>query len=86
MFTLPVVLVGALVVFTFGVVASQKVKDALRGVPSHVRADLTALEVSVLGKLKSAQSAALADVKVAVGIQPPALVTATVSAAPPPTA
>lgn len=70
---------------------SQRIKDWFAGVPAHLRSDLSAIEASVVGKVKSAQAHVVADAKAQVAIPTPALqtsppvvtVTAAVTAIPP---
>lgn len=72
--------VAGFAIFVAGILLSQKVKDWFAGVPAHVRADLSAVEVSLLGRVKAAQSAVLADLKAKVTPATPVLQT-TVTAA-----
>jgi hypothetical protein len=86
-FALP--LAAVVVAFVAGVVLSQKVKDWFAGVPAHVRTDLSAVEATLLGRIKAAQSNVLADLKAKVTPANPVLpttVTAAVSDVPKPTA
>ena len=87
----PVLIVAVAVVaaFIFGVVFSQKIKDALAGVPASLRTELNTLEASVKGQVKAAQATVVADVKSKVVILAPVLQTSatpvTVAVAPAPT-
>lgn len=68
--------VAVVVSFIVGVLLSQKVKDAIAGVPAHVRADLNTVEATLLGRIKSAQSNVLADLQAKVAPPVPVLQTA----------
>lgn len=70
------------VVFGAGVALSQKVKDAIAGVPASLRAELTTLETSIKAQVSSAQKAVVADVKSKVVIQTPVLQTSSAPLAP----
>ena len=61
-----IVFVAVVAAFIFGVVFSQKIKDAFSGVPASLRADLVALEAAVKARVAGAQKAVVTDVKVAV--------------------
>lgn len=75
-----VIIVTLAVVFVTGVVLSQRVKDWFAGVPAHVRADLSAVEASVLGRIKAAQSAVLAELKGKIVLPTPVLQTSVTAA------
>ena len=78
--------VAYVAVFVAGVILSQKIKDYFNGIPAHVRADLSAMETTLLGRIRSAQSTAVAGIKAQVGVPTPVLqttITAAVSASPP---
>lgn len=55
-----ILLISSAVAFVAGVVLSQRVKDAIKGVPSEVRSALSSAETNTLSAIKQAQTDALA--------------------------
>lgn len=78
--TVAILAAAVVAAFVAGVLLSQKVKDWFSGVPSHVRADLSALESTALGRIKAAQSSVLADLKIKVAPAVPVLQTSVTAA------